>query len=142
MGFGQSVRTCLSKYGTFSGRASRSEFWWFYLFNILIVGIPAMLGAIFFVSAVSTDPGAVESSGSLGGLGVLGVILYAVAGIAALALFIPNLAVGCRRLHDRGTSGWLLLLMLVPCASIVLLVFYLLEGTRGENIYGPDPTTA
>jgi uncharacterized membrane protein YhaH (DUF805 family) len=101
-----------------------------------------MLGAIFFLSAVSMDPGAVESSGSIGALGVLGVILYAVAGIAALALFIPNLAVGCRRLHDRGTSGWLLLLMLVPCASIVLLVFYLLEGTRGENIYGPDPTTA
>lgn len=142
MSFGQAVGTCLSKYGTFSGRAARSEFWWFYLFNILVVGIPAMLGAIFFISAVSADPGAVESSGSLGGLGVLGVILYAVAGIAALALFIPNLAVGCRRLHDRGTSGWLLLLMLVPCASIVLLVFYLLEGTRGENIYGPDPTGA
>lgn len=142
MTFGTSIRTCLSKYGTFSGRASRSEFWWFYLFNILVVGIPAFFGAIFFVTAIGSDPGSVESSGSIGAMGVLGVILYAIAAIAALALLIPNLAVGCRRLHDRGTSGWLLLLMLVPCANIVLLVFYLLEGTRGDNFYGPEPTRA
>jgi uncharacterized membrane protein YhaH (DUF805 family) len=55
---------------------------------------------------------------------------------------IPSIAVGCRRLHDRGTSGWLQLLLLVPCANIVLLIFWILAGTDGDNVYGPKPTNA
>lgn len=142
MGFGQAVRTCFSKYATFEGRASRSEFWWFQLFAIIITGIPAGLGAGFFIGSISADPGAVESTGSIGALGILGVMLYVVSFIAALVLLLPNLAVGCRRLHDRGTSGWLQLLMLVPCANIILIIFWLLAGTEGDNIYGPKPTNA
>lgn len=138
MGFGQAVRTCLGKYGTFSGRASRSEFWWFYLFTVIVSGIPIFLGGIFL--GISSGSSA---DGSAGGVTLLiAVLLYIVGVLASLAFLIPSIAVGCRRLHDRGTSGWLQLLLLVPCANIVLLIFWILAGTKGDNIYGPKPTNA
>lgn len=138
MGFGQAVRTCLGKYGTFSGRASRSEFWWFYLFTVIVSGIPIFLGGIFL--GISSGSSA---DGSAGGVTLLiAVLLYIVGVLASLAFLIPSIAVGCRRLHDRGTSGWLQLLLLVPCANIVLLIFWILAGTEGDNIYGPKPTNA
>ena len=67
------------------------------------------------------------------------MILWIVWLIVVVALYIPLLAVGCRRLHDRGQSGWLQLLFLVPCGNIVLLVFWVMEGTPGDNAYGPKP---
>jgi uncharacterized membrane protein YhaH (DUF805 family) len=138
MGFGQAVRTCLGKYGTFSGRASRSEFWWFYLFTTIVSGIPILLGGIFL--GVSSGSSA---DGSAGGISLLiAVLLYIVGVLASLAFLVPSIAVGCRRLHDRGTSGWLQLLLMVPCANIVLLVFWILAGTEGDNVYGPKPTNA
>jgi len=138
MGFGQAIRTCLGKYGTFSGRASRSEFWWFYLFTALVSGIPIFLGAI----ALGVASGS-SSNGSAEGFGLLiAVVLYIIGFLASLAFIIPTLAVGCRRLHDRGTSGWLQLLLLVPCANIILIIFWVLAGTDGDNIYGPKPTNA
>lgn len=138
MGFGKAVSTCLSKYGTFSGRASRSEFWWFYLFTVIVSGIPIFLGGIFLgISSGSSE------DGSAGGITLLiAVLLYIVGALASLAFLIPSIAVGCRRLHDRGTSGWLQLLLLVPCANIVLIIFWILAGTEGDNIYGPKPTNA
>jgi uncharacterized membrane protein YhaH (DUF805 family) len=142
MGFGQAVRSCLGKYGTFSGRASRSEFWWFYLFTAIVTGIPIFIGAILFVSAASANSGDMEASGDISALGLVGILFYILGFLLALALAIPNLSVGCRRLHDRGTSGWLQLLILVPCGNIVLLIFWLLEGTNGDNIYGPKSTNA
>jgi len=142
MGFGQAVRTCLGKYGTFSGRASRSEFWWFYLFTTIVTGIPVFIGAILFVSSASANSSEMEASGAIGALGLVGILFYILGFLVALALAIPNLSVGCRRLHDRGTSGWLQLLILVPCGNIVLLIFWLLEGTNGDNVYGPKSTNA
>ncbi len=138
MGFGLAVRTCLGKYGTFSGRASRSEFWWFYLFTTIVSGIPILLGGIFL--GVSSGSSA---DGSAGGISLLiAVLLYIVGVLVSLAFLVPSIAVGCRRLHDRGTSGWLQLLLLVPCANIVLIIFWILAGTEGDNMYGPKPTNA
>ncbi len=135
MSFGESVRTCINKYATFDGRASRSEFWWFYLF-VLLVSIVAMLpGYLFMIAgAAGTDEGSAP-----GALFWIGIMLIVAAAIFQLALLIPQLAVGCRRLHDRGQSGWLQLLLLVPCGNIVLLVFWVMEGTPGDNAYGPKP---
>ena len=131
-----SVRTCLSKYATFDGRASRPEFWWFYLFTVLV-----MLAAYvvqFFLSVAQFG-----LSGTRMALFV--TFLSFVVNIAilalAVALAIPLLAVGCRRLHDRDQSGWLQLLLVVPCASIALIVLWALEGTRGPNHFGPPPST-
>ena len=137
MSFTESVRTCLGKFATFDGRATRSEFWWFYLFVILVglVGyIPIFL--LTLLGAASSD----GDGGVLGGiLTLLSVVFWIVWIIAVIALYIPLLAAGSRRLHDRGQSGWLQLLLLVPCGNIVLIVLWALEGTPGDNAYGPKP---
>ncbi len=110
----------LRKYAVFAGRARRREFWMFTLVNVLISIALGIIDAI-----LGTTYGA--------GSGVLQTIY-------SLAVLIPSLAVGVRRLHDTGRSGWWLLIGLVPCVGfIVLLVFFVSEGHRGDNEYGPDP---
>ena len=108
----------LKKYAVFSGRARRKEFWMFVLFNLILTVI---------VSILSLIP-------------VLGKIIYVLYVIYNLAIIIPGLAVGARRLHDTNKSGLLLLLMLVPfVGAIILIVFCAMEGDKGNNQYGPDP---
>ncbi len=111
----------LKKYATFSGRAQRAEYWYFFLFYLLIfIGLSILDGLTGSFSAES-------------GMGFLG-------GLLSLALFVPSLAVGVRRLHDTGRSGWFLLLALIPLVgAIVLLVFAVQDSTPGENQYGPNP---
>ena len=135
MSFGQAVRSCLSKYATFDGRATRSEFWWFYLFTLIVSFVVLLPGYILMIAGAAASSG----SSSPGVVFWLGLVLIIIGALASLALYIPFLAVGCRRLHDRGQSGWLQLLLLVPCGNIVLLVFWVMEGTPGDNAYGPKP---
>ena len=114
----------LKKYAVFSGRSRRREYWYFVLFNI-IVGI--VLG---WIDAL------LGTRGSYAGAGLL-------SGIYGLAILIPSLAVTVRRLHDIDRSGWWILIGLVPLIGvIVLLVFALLDGTPGDNRYGPNPKGA
>jgi uncharacterized membrane protein YhaH (DUF805 family) len=118
MDFGRSISTCLSKYATFSGRASRSEYWWFVLFTILVSSVAQILDALLAVS-----------------IGIAGLDL-----IATFALLIPSIAVAARRLHDTDRSGWWQLLLLIPLVGwIVLLVWYCTRGTVGPNRFGADP---
>jgi uncharacterized membrane protein YhaH (DUF805 family) len=115
----------LKNYAVFSGRSRRREYWYFVLFNI-IVGI--VLGWI--------DALLGTRSSYYAGAGLL-------SGIYGLAVLIPTLAVSVRRLHDIDRSGWWILIGLVPLLGvIVLLVFALLEGTPGDNRYGPNPKGA
>ena len=105
----------LKKYAVFSGRARRTEYWMFMLFNVIAGIILGIVDAI------------------LGTGGVLGAIY-------ALAVLIPGLAVSVRRLHDTSRSGWWLLIAFVPIVgAIVLLVFSLQDSTPGPNAYGPNP---
>jgi uncharacterized membrane protein YhaH (DUF805 family) len=135
MSFGDAVRTCFNKYATFDGRATRSEFWWFYLFYMIVTFVIFMPGyTLMLAGAASSSDGS-----SPGALFWIGTMLLIVGSLALLALVIPLLSVGCRRLHDRGQSGWLQLLLLVPCGNIVLLIFWIMEGTPGDNAYGPKP---
>lgn len=134
MSFTESVRTCISKFANFDGRATRSEFWWFYLFAVLVGFVGYVPILILTIIGASANDGAIS-----GIFTVLTVIFWIVWLIVVVALYIPLLAVGSRRLHDRGQSGWLQLLYLVPCGSIVLIVFFALEGTPGDNAYGPKP---
>lgn len=121
MDFMTAVRTCLSKYVDFSGRARRSEFWFWTLFNFLVSIVTNVLDSI-----LGTD-----YDGATGG-GLINTV-------AGLALFLPSLAVAARRLHDTGRSAWWLLLILVPVVGwIILLVFYCLDSTP-SNQYGPNP---
>ena len=104
----------LKKYAVFAGRARRKEYWLF----ILLYFICYMIA--FFIDAV------------------LGTLIIFTA-IVTLGLLIPLISVGVRRLHDTDRSGWWYLLGFVPFANIVLLIFFFLDGTPGENRFGPDP---
>lgn len=132
MSFATAVRTCFQKYATFEGRAKRSEFWWWMLFQSLVTGVVALIGVVFIIAA-----GTGNSGGQVNGpLVVIGGIFYVLAILVGIALLVPTYAVGCRRLHDRGMSGWLQLLTLVPCGNIALLVLWVMGGTPGPNTYG------
>lgn len=134
MSLPDAVRTCFAKYATFEGRAKRSEFWWWIVFQLIVVAVPMIIGAVFLALSVPSDGGDPNAA-----MVSLGVIFYVVGGIVSLALLVPTYAVGCRRLHDRGQSGWLQLLVLVPCGNIALIVLWALEGSTVDNAYGPVP---
>jgi len=104
MNFGQAISSCLSKYATFSGRASRPEFWWFFLFQILISLAASMLGET-------------------------------INGLVALGLVLPALAVGTRRLHDIGKSGWWQVIMLTVIGLLVLIYWWVQPTDEGGNAY-------
>ncbi len=135
MGFAESVRTCFGKFADFQGRASRSEFWWFFLFSVLVsLGLTIPLYVLMAIAAAAGD----NAAGA--GLAAVIAIIWSIAVvIITIVLLIPLLAVGARRLHDYGQSAWLLLLYFVPCGNLVLIVLWALGGTPGDNPYGPRP---
>ena len=115
------VSGCLKKYAVFAGRARRREYWFFVLFAVLIHIV---------LNIVDRLLGMYSAENAIGLLG----------GIFGLAILIPSLAVGARRLHDTGRSGWWLLIGLVPLIGfIVLIVFFVLDSNPGTNAYGPNP---
>jgi uncharacterized membrane protein YhaH (DUF805 family) len=123
MTFSQAVSSVLlNKYATFSGRARRSEYWWWYLFVSLVFLVASILdGAI----------GLTYSDLTVGG-GWL-------ATIAAIVFLVPNLAVSVRRLHDTGRSGWWLLIALVPFIGWLVLLYFFVLDSENDNQYGPSP---
>jgi uncharacterized membrane protein YhaH (DUF805 family) len=127
----------LGKYATFRGRARRKEYWLWQIFLILLFGV---LTAWLFGQAGPIPEGATPEELNALLMDAPGTTLpVALIAIASLGLFLPSLAVSVRRLHDSDKSGWWLLLNLIPVGGLVLLIFYLLDGTRGPNRHGPDP---
>ncbi len=120
MDFMTAVRTCLSKYVDFSGRARRSEYWYFALFGFLVGIVTGVLDAI-----LGTD-----YDGSSGGL---------INTLGSLALFLPSLAVAVRRLHDTDRSGWWILLGLIPIIGWIVLIVWFCTDSKADNQYGPNP---
>jgi uncharacterized membrane protein YhaH (DUF805 family) len=117
MGFQDAVRSVFDKYATISGRAPRSEYWWWVLF---IVVVNAVLGTI--------------------DRAIFGADTQILSAIFSLATLLPSICVSGRRLHDRDMSAWWLLLWFVPLIGwLVLLFFYVTPGTPGPNRFGPDP---
>lgn len=111
------VRTCLQKYATFSGRGDRREFWWWVLAVLLASLLVAVIEYLLFGDDNET-----------------------LSRVFSLALLLPNLAAGARRLHDTDRTAWWLLIGLVPViGTIVLIVFFVQDGTVGPNRFGPDP---
>ena len=135
MSFSTAVRTVLGKYATFSGRARRSEYWWWSLIcSIVVTALYILAIALVGVQAI-TDPEATSpGAGGVGGLLVVGLLF-----LFALGTLLPSLAVSVRRLHDTGRSGWWYLLVFVPFGSIAMLVFAVMDSTPGPNAYGPSP---
>ena len=128
MTFTQSIKSVFSKYATFTGRASRSEYWYFTLFNIITSTLLFLLGIAIGAATGGSD-------GVPGGL-IVGYILYIIYGLGVL---IPSLAVAVRRLHDTNNSGASRSARNIVIGGIVLLVFMILQGTNGENKYGDIP---
>ena len=121
--FGQAIQRFFKKYATFSGRASRSEYWWWSLANYLIVTVLYILVSIG-LSTGTYDP----VTGTLA-IGPLAIIAYVVLGLYGLAVIVPNLAVTWRRLHDTNRSGGFFFLALIPFVGwIILLVLALLPS--------------
>lgn len=106
---------CIKNYVNFSGRARRKEYWFFRLTIFLLT-----LAIVFVESALGTD----------------GIFL----GLFLLATFLPDLAVTVRRLHDVGRSGWWLSIVFVPIiGAILILIWFVTEGQKNENLYGSSP---
>nr|WP_294788454.1 DUF805 domain-containing protein [uncultured Flavobacterium sp.] len=111
-------------YANFSGRARRSEYWYFRLVTSIV-----FVGLVFFALMLSTLLGMIGFPIAIGL-----VLLYCIAAL------IPSLAVTVRRMHDIGKSGWTVFVTLIPFAGpIWMLVLLITEGQYGENYYGPDP---
>jgi uncharacterized membrane protein YhaH (DUF805 family) len=120
MSFSDAVTTVLTKkYADFSGRARRSEYWWFALaLSLAWLAVIIVLGVIIQSMA----------------------LYYTVAVLLWAAAIVPSLGVLVRRLHDTGRSGWWFFISFVPLVGgIILLVFTVSDGTPGDNQYGPSP---
>ncbi len=114
MTFTQAISSCYSNYATFPGRASRSEYWFFALFQWLI----AIVGIVLIFAGDSA----------------------AILIMAALANFLPSLSVTVRRLHDTDHPGWWYWIQLIPLVGVIIfLVFMCTRGSWGDNRFGPDP---
>ncbi|MGI9196981.1 MAG: DUF805 domain-containing protein [Candidatus Nanopelagicales bacterium] len=146
MSFGQSIKHVFSNYATFQGRASRSEFWWWYLFTGIvsfILFVPAIPWYTNWVNAMSSQMGdASMVMPAPTGLATLGLVLTVV---WTLAILLPTIAVAARRLHDTDRSGWWLLLWFLSCCAIgpiILLIFWIMPSTPGPNRFGEGPAQA
>jgi len=114
MNFGQAISSGFSNYVNFSGRAARSEYWFWVLFVVLAEIVTSGIDYVIGIELVTS--------------------------IFALATLIPGIAVGVRRLHDTDRSGWWLLLGLIPLVGgIILIIWFCGKGTDGSNQFGPDP---
>ena len=184
MRFKDAVNRCFSKYANFKGRARRREYWWFFLFTVLVTVVP--IAPVYVVSALD-EMRVIDMESGLSPVLMLLLVILAAGGIlAAFFLLLPCLAVQTRRLHDIGRSGWWVVASLVVslvCSAVpffifgdkalemgeveqfrqafqgstfagfsfwafeladlamalVLLIFSLRDGDKGENKYGPSP---
>ena len=113
MGFGEAISSGFSNYVNFNGRASRSEYWFWTLFAVLVTIVAQIIDMVIGMP-----------------------ITYPIVG---LGLLLPGLAVSVRRLHDLDRTGWWMLIVLTVIGGILLLIWDCMQGTNGPNQYGPDP---
>ena len=117
---------CLNQYTDFSGRARRTEYWMFTLFNMIFTLLTLFIGALLGTALFG-------ASGTI--IGSMGLyVLY------LIAIFIPGLSVFVRRLHDTENSGWMFFILLIPLiGSIWVFVLMIMDSKPGENKWGPNP---
>jgi len=117
MSFVEAIRSVLTQYVGFSGRARRAEYWYFFLFECIVNFVLSMLGNI-------TD------------MNFFNILIT----LFNLAVFLPGLAVCFRRMHDTGKSAWYLLIGLVPIVGqILIMLWFIKDSEPGTNQYGPNP---
>lgn len=113
MTFSEAVSDGFSKYATFSGRTSRSGYWWFYLFYVLVLVGATIVDAVIKVPILT--------------------------GLAVLALLLPSLAVLVRRLHDTDHSGWWILISFIPLVGTIVLLVFACTDSGPPNKHGDGP---
>ena len=111
MNFIESTQTCYKKFFDFSGRASKSEYWWFQLYNTIL----------YILTFVFQNDLALLFS------------------ILVIANLIPVFAAGVRRVHDSNKSGWWILISFVPIIGLYIIVLLITDGSKGKNRFGPKP---
>lgn len=122
MSMSEAIKSVFNKYATFSGRARRSEYWYWALFTSII-----SIACSILISIVGQDSG-------------FATFISIIEGIWALAILVPGLALCWRRLHDIGKSGAYWFFILIPLVgAIMLLVWFCQDSQPGENQYGPNP---
>lgn len=117
MNFQSSIKTCFNKFAQFSGRASRSEFWFFVLFGTIGSAVAVVIDTMIFNYSWEED-------------GPIYIIFQ-------IIIFIPSIAVGSRRLHDINKSGWWQLLIFTIIGIIPLIIWFAKKGYNKKNLYGP-----
>ena len=118
------IKTVLGKYATFSGRATRPEYWWWFLATIILFTVLGLIDGGLIAPMMGFETFSPDAG-------------QPVSMVVSLALLLPNLAVAVRRLHDTDRSGWWLLLSLIPLlGALVLLYFFVQRGTEGSNRFG------
>ncbi len=113
MNFQEAIRSVLSQYAGFTGRARRSEYWFWYLATFVAYLVAVILDSI------------------------IGIPLFVV--VVALGAIVPTIAVGIRRLHDTDKSGWFLLIGLIPLIGAIVLIVFFVTDSGPDNQYGPNP---
>lgn len=114
MSFVDAIKTCFSKYVDFNGRARRSEYWYFFLFNFIVTTVAGAISNALDVQLIST--------------------------LVSLALLLPGLGVAIRRLHDIGKKWTWILFALIPIVGqIMLIIWYCKDSDPGTNEFGPNP---
>ena len=117
------LKVMRDNYSNFSGRARRKEYWMFTLFFLLF-----SIAATILTTALS----------KVGETAAMIAVIFFV--VWCFAHIVPSLAVTVRRLHDTGKSGWLYLLTMIPyIGGLIIFIFTVIEGDKGDNKYGPDP---
>lgn len=133
IGFVDAVKRGFKKYATFTGRASRSEYWWWTLFTFVIY---LVLGLVTFAVGMATS----RDGGRTPGL--LAMPLLILFTVFFLGILLPTLAVTVRRLHDGGYSGLVALLFLLPyLGGLIIMIFALLPSSPAGAKYDPIPAT-
>ena len=130
---------CWKQYADFSGRARRQEFWMFRLFHVLVIVFFLMLNNLLAFGSMASVA-LTERPESAGAVVILIGAVTALCVLYCLAALIPSLAVGVRRLHDSGNSGWMMLVGLIPLVGgIWLLVLFCQDSQPGANRWGANP---
>lgn len=117
MDFMQAVKTVLNSYAKFDGRSSREEFWWWFLALVIAYFVLGLVGGV------------------LGGTNFL-------TGLFALAVLIPNIALGIRRFHDIGKPALWVILLFIPLVNLIIMLIFLTKPSDGPNQYGEGPQAA
>jgi len=137
----QAVKLWLKNWKNFSGRASRSEYWWVVLATFIVMTVLMVVLSLIVLGAVAA------SNGSDTAVGVALASMYGIMALVSLAAFVPSLSLGIRRLHDTNQSGWMYLLTFIPSIGGIILLVLMAQASNpagarfddaAQPLYGPE----